>query len=53
MTKLFHIFEPRYRQLAADAIAGDKFIAVVQLAEGWERDYDVPEPSEPIFTEPA
>src|SRR5262245_11236036 len=35
-----HIFEPRYRQLAADALAGDKLIALVLLKPGWEETYD-------------
>jgi uncharacterized protein len=35
-----HIFEPRYRQLAADALAGDRLIAPVLLRPGWEEDYD-------------
>jgi uncharacterized protein len=35
-----HIFEPRYRQMAADALAGDKLIALVLLKPGWEETYD-------------
>lgn len=46
VTKLFHIFEPRYRQLAADALAGDKFLAIVQLSEGWQLDYEGAPPIE-------
>lgn len=34
-----HIFEPRYRQMTADALAGDGKILVAQLRPGWERDY--------------
>jgi Lon protease-like protein len=34
-----HIFEPRYRQMTADALAGDRFIALVLLQAGWEKDY--------------
>ena len=34
-----HIFEPRYREMTADALAGDRFIAVVLPAPGWEKDY--------------
>ena len=30
-----HIFEPRYRQMTADALAGDRLIAVVLLKPGW------------------
>src|SRR6516162_10197371 len=35
-----HIFEPRYRQMAADALAGDRLIALVLLQPGWEEHYD-------------
>jgi Lon protease-like protein len=35
-----HVFEPRYRQMTADALAGDRLIAVVLLKPGWEPDYD-------------
>ncbi len=35
-----HIFEPRYRQMTADAIAGDRMIGMVLLKAGWEHDYD-------------
>jgi uncharacterized protein len=31
-----HIFEPRYRQMTADALAGDRLIALVKLCPGWE-----------------
>ena len=31
-----HVFEMRYRQMTADALAGDRLIAVVQLYEGAE-----------------
>src|SRR5947208_1782437 len=34
-----HIFEPRYRQMTADALAGDRFIALVLPTPGWEKDY--------------
>ena len=34
-----HIFEPRYRQLTADALAGDRLIALVLPKPGWEADY--------------
>ncbi|MFF7133741.1 phage tail protein [Streptomyces sp. NPDC008196] len=37
-----------------DANANAVAIQTLKLEnEGWERDYDVPEPREPIFTEPA
>lgn len=35
-----HIFETRYRQMAADALAGDQLITVVLLKQGWEEEYD-------------
>lgn len=34
-----HIFEPRYRQMTADALAGDRFIALALLQPGWEPNY--------------
>lgn len=33
------IFEPRYRDLIADALKGDRIIGVVQLQPGFEADY--------------
>jgi uncharacterized protein len=35
-----HIFEPRYRAMLEDALAGDRMIATVLLAPGWEKDYE-------------
>ncbi len=35
-----HIFEPRYREMVADALAGDRIIGMVLLRPGWEADYD-------------
>src|SRR6516162_1515926 len=35
-----HIFEPRYRQMTADALADDRLIAPVLLRPGWEADYE-------------
>jgi len=34
-----HIFEPRYRQMIADAVAGDMRFGIVLLRPGWEDDY--------------
>jgi hypothetical protein len=34
-----HIFEPRYRQMTEDALAGEKLLAVVLLKPGFEDDY--------------
>lgn len=31
-----HIFEPRYRLMTADALAGDRLISMVLLRPGWE-----------------
>jgi Lon protease-like protein len=42
-----HIFEPRYRALLEDALAGDGLIAMAALAPGWESDYDGRPPLEP------
>ena len=38
MTRL-HIFEPRYRLMAAEALAGPRLIVLVGLKPGWESDY--------------
>jgi Lon protease-like protein len=35
-----HIFEARYRDMVADAVASDRMIGMVLLRPGWERDYD-------------
>src|SRR5436190_2850967 len=37
-----HIFEARYRQMTADALAGDGLIAIVALKEGAEEDAERP-----------
>ena len=37
-----HIFEPRYRQMTADALAGDGLIAVVMLKDGEDAEADRP-----------
>jgi len=40
-----HIFEPRYRKMAADALEGDQLIAMAQMKPGWEtlRESEAPE----------
>lgn len=43
-----HIFEPRYRDMTADALDGDKLITLVLLEEGWEEAYDEQPPVEQI-----
>jgi uncharacterized protein len=35
-----HIFEARYRDMVADAVASDRMIGMVLLRPGWDRDYD-------------
>ena len=35
-----HIFEPRYREMVADAIASDRMIGMVLLRPGWQLDYE-------------
>jgi len=39
-TQPFHIFEPRYRAMIADALAGDSIIGMVMLQPGFEADYE-------------
>jgi uncharacterized protein len=34
-----HIFEPRYRKMVADAMAGNRVIGMTLLRPGWEADY--------------
>ena len=43
-----HIFEPRYREMVADALAGDRIIGMVLLQPGWEANYDGSPPVYPI-----
>ena len=35
-----HVFEPRYREMVADCLAGDRWLAVVMLRPGWDKDYE-------------
>jgi uncharacterized protein len=35
-----HVFEPRYRAMAEEALRGDRIIGMVLLQPGWEPDYD-------------
>jgi uncharacterized protein len=39
MAQPFQIFEPRYRVMTADALAGEQLIAMATLKPGWEPDY--------------
>ena len=35
-----HIFEPRYREMVADSLAGNRIIGMVLLRPGWEPNYE-------------
>jgi Lon protease-like protein len=35
-----HIFEPRYREMVGEALAGDRIIGMVLLRPGWEPAYE-------------
>jgi Lon protease-like protein len=35
-----HIFEPRYREMVGEALAGDRLIGMVLLRPGWEPHYE-------------
>jgi Lon protease-like protein len=35
-----HVFEPRYREMVSDALAGDRLIGMVLLRAGWEGSYE-------------
>jgi len=43
-----HIFEPRYREMVADALKGDRLIGMALLRPGWQNDYDGRPPVYPI-----
>ena len=43
-----HVFEPRYREMVADAVASDRMIGMVLLQSGWDRDYEGRPPIYPI-----
>jgi Lon protease-like protein len=43
-----HIFEPRYRDLIADALTSDRMIGMVLLRPGWQHEYDGRPPVYPI-----
>jgi uncharacterized protein len=42
------VFEPRYRELLEEALAGDQLITMVTLKPGWEADYEGRPPLEPM-----
>ena len=43
-----HIFEPRYREMVADAVASDRMIGMVLLRPGWQHDYEKRPPVYPV-----
>ncbi len=43
-----HIFEDRYKQMTADALGGNRLIAMALLRPGWERDYYQAPQIEPV-----
>lgn len=43
-----HVFEPRYREMVADALDGDRIIGMVLLKPGWEGAYEGRPPIFPI-----
>ena len=43
-----YIFEPRYREMVADALAGDRMIGMVLLRPGRDQDYEGRPPIYPI-----
>jgi hypothetical protein len=40
VSRPFVIFEPRYREMIADALEGDRIIGMVALRPGFEKDYE-------------
>jgi len=42
------IYEPRYREMVADALKGDRTIGMVHLRPGFEKDYDGRPPIDPV-----
>lgn len=40
VSRPFLVFEPRYREMIADALNGDKIIGMIRLRPGFEKDYD-------------
>jgi hypothetical protein len=43
-----HIFEPRYREMTQDVLAGERLIAMGLLKPGWEGDYHGAPPVHPV-----
>ena len=48
ISRLFQIYEPRYRTMVADALKGDRIIGMVLLRPGYEADYEGMPPVYPI-----
>ncbi|MCA9133521.1 MAG: LON peptidase substrate-binding domain-containing protein [Planctomycetales bacterium] len=42
-----HIFEPRYCEMLADSLAGDRLLAMALLEPGWEKHYQCRPPISP------
>lgn len=40
VTQPLHVFEPRYRELTADALSGERLIAIAALRPGWQSNYE-------------
>src|SRR5688500_12469521 len=40
VSRPFVIFEPRYREMIADALKSDKVIGMIRLRPGFEQDYE-------------
>lgn len=40
VVKPLHVFEPRYREMTRDALAGDRLVALVLLKPDWESNYE-------------
>ena len=43
-----HIFEPRYREMVADAVASDRMMGMVLLRPGWQHEYEQRPPVYPV-----
>ncbi len=43
-----HIFEPRYREMVADALEGDRIIGMALLRPGWQEQYEGRPPIYPV-----
>ncbi len=49
VTQPLHIFEPRYRQMIADVLAGDRLLALGTLKPQWDQLYETK--TAPVFTD--